>query len=134
MEDCEPELKRLGFTPWIVRLGQSSTLREHRELWRLAGTLRERDILLLDGAEQLSWWSWGWVRWLSRRAGGLLISCHGPGRYPTLLKCQVSPELFKSLVSELNEEPEQRLGELFEKHGGNLREALRDLYDLNQDL
>jgi hypothetical protein len=79
----------------------------------------------------VSWW-----RFLlrARRAGGLVLTSHRRGLLPTLLECGTTPELLAALVGELlNESPEAHethARRLHLKHRGNLRDALRELYDL----
>jgi len=91
------------------------------------------DVVLLDGADALRWLDWLRFRRLARRAGGLIITTHRPGRLPTLVECATSPALLAEIVGALLG-PEakrwrNRLEGLWSRHGGNLREALRELYD-----
>lgn len=109
---------------------------------RLSATQREvlfrnltpRDVLLVDGAEQLSRFAWLEVRTRSRAAGGLVITSHRPGLLPTLHECHTTPELLAGIVANLvGWEEAERLppsGDLLARHGGNVRDALRELYDL----
>ena len=90
-----------------------------------------RDVLLFDGAEQmgrLAWWNF--LR-KARRARGLVITSHTSGLLPTLVECETSEALFHSIVRELvgDRADEMPVRLLFERHGGNVREALRGLYD-----
>jgi hypothetical protein len=97
---------------------------------------RNRDAdaswILLDGAEQLGWLDWR--RFLWRTAGcGVVITSHRPGLLPTLIHCSTSPELLLGIVETLLGEPltcKRRVTELFGKHHGNLRDALREMYDI----
>jgi hypothetical protein len=108
------------------------TFRE--DLWNapLAG-FGTRDVVLLDGAEQLNRWEWKKFQRFTRLTGGLLITTHRAGRLPTLYECRTTPQLLASLVTELVRVPEwpvsQSPAELYWQHRGNLREAFRDLYD-----
>ncbi|MEA2604777.1 MAG: hypothetical protein QOF89_5769 [Acidobacteriota bacterium] len=101
-------------------------------------SLTPRDVLFVDGAEQLGRFAWLEVRTRSRAAGGLVITSHRPGLLPTLLECRTTPELLAGIVAELaGPEESQHLpaaGELLARHGGNVRDALRELYDLCADL
>jgi hypothetical protein len=90
--------------------------------------LAPSDVLLLDGAEQLGRLSWFEVRTRTRAAGGLVVTSHRPGLLPTLHECRTTPELLAEIVGELSAEPPA--GDLFDRHGGNVRDALRELYDL----
>ena len=69
---------------------------------------------------------------MARVAGGLLITAHGRGLLPALVECRTTPALLGDLVRELvGAEAEQLpLARLYRSHRGNLREALRALYDL----
>ncbi|MCU0915380.1 MAG: hypothetical protein MUC88_12565, partial [Planctomycetes bacterium] len=56
-----------------------------------------------------------------------------PGLLPTLLECSTSPALLETIVDELQPHPVtpvRSLNDLYERHQGNLRECLRELYDL----
>lgn len=88
------------------------------------------DLLLIDGAEQLSAWQWWLVRFRARHAGGIIITAHRPGRLPTLWRCQTSPALLRDLVNSLGVPlAAHDATDLFTRHQGNLRDAIRELYD-----
>ena len=93
----------------------------------------ERDVILFDGVEQLSRVRWEHFRWKTRRAGGLVVTVHSPGRLPTLIDCETSPVLLSRIAGEmLGTEPGEQLTqaeELWVKCGGNVREALLEWYD-----
>ncbi len=122
---------------WRVRI-----VRLNRELPRICpadwntslGGLSAGDRVILDGAEQLSWWGWRCFLRRTRRAGGVLVTTHRAGRLPTLYECRTSVALLERLVGELAPSSERPSGcsaeELFRRHQGNLREALRELYDV----
>ena len=67
------------------------------------------------------------------QSGGLVIACHRPGLLPTLVECTTSVELLAALVRELYPDGAPVLADslpgLYEKHSGDLRAALRELYD-----
>jgi hypothetical protein len=95
--------------------------------------LNPDDVILLDGAEQMSWSAWQWFRIKTRPTGGLIITTHRSGRFPTLIQSFTTPELLRGIVSELLApqplEPGLGTHQLFQRHRGNLRAALRELYD-----
>lgn len=96
---------------------------------RLAG-LEPRDLLLVDGAEQLSPVRWLALRLRARHAGGLIITTSEAGRLPTLWRCRATPELLRELSGSFGVTlAEADASALFERHGGNLRTALRELRD-----
>lgn len=91
-------------------------------------------FVLLDGAEQLGWWSWRRFVQQTRAAAGVVITSHRAGRLPTLLYCRTSPALLAELAGELLQGRDAAgllpdAGELVRRHRGNLREALRECYD-----
>jgi GTPase SAR1 family protein len=109
---------------------------EHREfpssfVREVAPSLSVDDVVLLDGCEQLPLALWLRFRWATRRAGGLIVTAHRPGRLPTLLECRTTGALLSALVSQLVSPPppDATLHRLFERHQGNLREVFRELYD-----
>jgi hypothetical protein len=93
-------------------------------------------VICLDGAEQLTPIRWTLFERRARRARGLLITSHRAGRLPTLHTCATTEQLLEDIVSRLLTPappihsaalPTPR--ELFLRHQGNLRDALREMYD-----
>ena len=115
---------------WL-RLTRKQPRFDRRWLRTFFAGVTDRDVLLFDGAEQmgrLAWWSF--LR-MARRARVLVITSHRPGLLPTLVRCDTSPELLEWIVRELvGCTVRLPVRELFYHHNGNVREALRDLYDL----
>jgi hypothetical protein len=132
MEDLEEPLAGLGFRVMHLRLDSESRRFSQGRLSQLAATLDARDIVCLDGAEQLDWLRWMTFRWRTRHAGGVLITSHRPGLLPTLIECTTSPELLDRIVGRLASQAGGGWSakDLFARHHGNLRDALRELYDL----
>ena len=101
---------------------------------QLPNPVRPNHAVLIDGAEQLSIVGWRRLVIATRHAGFLVATLHRPGKWPTLIECRVDHALLSELVSEL--EPvgapslEPGLGALFERHKGNIRLCLRELYDV----
>jgi hypothetical protein len=130
LEDLEPRLRAKGFETLHLRLTQQSSLRQR---WSLSNATA-RKFLLFDGAEQLSWVAWQFFKWRSRRAAGLIITTHKSGRLPTLWNCKTSAQLLSNILAEVltnsHHTPPANPADLFRKHKGNLREALRECYDL----
>lgn len=90
------------------------------------------DLLCFDGSEQLN--ALAWRRFLARcrGVGGLLVTTHRRGRLPTLVACGGDLSVFVEIVATLEPgtlETRQTLAPLLAKHRGNVRLALRELYD-----
>lgn len=129
----EARLRQRGFETVRLQLTETRNRFPPGLLVDLAATMTSRHVVLLDGAEQLGYWRWLAFKRCFRRATGLLVSAHRPGLLPTLLECRTSPALLAGLVEELLN-GESRISDAdadarFERHRGNLREALRELYD-----
>ncbi len=126
LEDLATRLSAVG---WRVDLRRLSAEFPHLK----SSDLRPRkanEFVLLDGAEQLSLFFWWRFRHATREAGGLVITTHRAGRLPTLRRCATDPQLLREIVKELGVAlPENEVSALYIRHRGNIREALRELYD-----
>jgi hypothetical protein len=133
LEDLAPRLRARGFTVRDLRLDTEQPRFDPAFLEDFLASLGPRDVILFDGAEQMGWFAWSRFERRSRAAGGLLITSHRPGLLPTLLETSTTPELLDGLVDEIlgdrSSEVRPLTPRLFEKHRGNLRDALRELYD-----
>jgi energy-coupling factor transporter ATP-binding protein EcfA2 len=136
LEDLERVLEARGFRITVVRLAADARCLPDDWISR-AATLGPRDIVCLDGAEQLSTIAWFWFRWRARGAAGLIVTSHARGRLPVLIECTTNVDLLDRIVRRLS--PATPAGapsaeELFRRHRGNLRDALRELYDFHAAL
>jgi hypothetical protein len=131
LEDLGARLERRGFRLRTVALHTGDRRLSAAQRRVLFHDLSPSEILLLDGAEQLGRFAWREVRRRTRAAGGLVITSHRPGLLPTLHECRTTPELLEELLGELLEEaPGLLADDLFVRHDGNLRDALREMYDV----
>ncbi len=94
-------------------------------------------LAIVDGYEQLGRWArWRLTRWRRRAGCGLLVTAHASVGLPTIWETRPSAELLARLVADLLHKPELTAAEraivegVFERRGGDLREALFDLFDL----
>jgi hypothetical protein len=130
LEDLGARLPEPGLGVKWLRLTREEPAFDRRWLRSFFAEVSPRDVLLVDGAEQMgrvAWWSF--LR-KAKRARGLIITSHRTGLLPTLVQCETSPELLESIVRELLGGPDGLpVRELFERHHGNIRDALRGLYD-----
>ncbi len=132
LEDLGRALEARGFRIVTVRL-TTDDRRPPRAWPDRAGGPGPNDIVLLDGAEQLSMAGWLRFRRRARRAAGLIITSHARGRLPLLVSCTTNADLLARIVDRLSPAPMARVpcaAELFGRHRGNLRDALRELYDV----
>jgi hypothetical protein len=133
LEDLAPRLRDRGFTVRDLRLDEEHPRFDRAFLGEFLRSLGPRDVILFDGAEQLGRFSWFRFERATRPAGGLLITTHRAGRLPTLIETTTTPALLNGLVDEIlgsrASDVRSLTPELFEKHRGNLRDALRELYD-----
>lgn len=85
---------------------------------------------LLDGTETLGFWRRRQLRAQLTSARGLIVSLHAPGWLPTWIRCETDPALLAELCTELAPgaiDPDI-VSELWQRHGGNLRSCLLELY------
>lgn len=91
-------------------------------------------VVCIDSWEQL-----GLATRLAVRAAaawrrcGLLVTSHAPTMFPTLVECRTSPEILAAIVASLPDAgssiTQVDVDDTFARHGGNLRDALAELYD-----
>jgi energy-coupling factor transporter ATP-binding protein EcfA2 len=99
----------------------------------------EETQVVVDGYEQLSWWSKRRLQsQVKSRQAGLLITAHQPMGLPPLFVTEPTLALARQIVAELvKSDPNQTLTDAevaaaFTAHGANLREMLFSLYDVYQ--
>jgi hypothetical protein len=101
-------------------------------------TLDSSSQLILDGFEQLSWWSRRQIESLCRQQrAGLLITAHHSVGLPTVFHTEPSGELAQQIVSRLLPAGNPTITPAdvqtaYTASGGNLRETLFALFDVYQ--
>ena len=129
LESFQPHLETEGWLVHRIQLGTGNRRFDSTQR-ALFTRLGKNDCLFLDGAEQLHALAWRTFLWQSRKAGALVITAHRAGLLPTIWECNTSVALLNELVQELDpQNKDGNITELFQKHHGNLRDALRELYD-----
>ncbi len=134
LAELVPAIQRAGQRPLWITLhdGQRRLPPEAKRELRL----RPPTLLAIDGYEQLGRWSrFRLRRHCRRRKLGLLNTAHNTPGLPELHRAAADAELFSRIVRQLLAgQPcpwnSFDLAEQFARHGGNLREALFELYDL----
>jgi hypothetical protein len=131
-EDVQTRLHRMGLRTraLFISLDISVPWRRMREVMA-----ESFDILLVDGADHLSPWTWRRLKHrVFKMKRGLVVTTHRPGLLPTWHVCRPSPELLEGITSRLHPSrsllSRPQIEALFHSHRGNIREALRQLYDL----
>src|SRR5438876_137686 len=87
MEDLGPRLGQRGFGVKTLRLTREFPKFVPFRLRDFFAAMTSNDIILFDGAEQLSRLAWWRFRRLARPAGGLVITSHRAGMLPTPVDC-----------------------------------------------
>ena len=130
LEDLKQQLKERG-----IKTQSIFVTMDIKVSWKqIKQTLDARafDVLLLDGADHLNRMTWYRLkRRILRIKKGLVITSHKPDMLPTLMRCSTSIPLLQNIVSQLAPEYAQppQIEKLFTRHEGNIRNALRTLYD-----
>ena len=134
LEDLERRLIDRRFQPKRLRLDEDHRFFDRSFLNAFLADLSQRDIILFDGAEQMSRLARRWFLFRTRAARGLIVTSHRPGLLPTLIECRTTPALLGEILDEVLDEDapcvRAKAPELFRRHRGNLRDALRECYDL----
>lgn len=124
LEDLAGRMERQGWRVHMLRFNTTGRRLGSLPRWEA------RDVVLVDGAEQLNVLQWRRLAHRAAGAGGLVITTHRVGRLPEWHRCETSPELLGRLTASLGVPlSTMECGEVYARHEGNLRAALRELYD-----
>lgn len=131
MEQLIPHLEDRGFEPIILRLNSESSMRDKERLPEKLRPVKKPGFILLDGAEQLSTRHWLAVRAAASGAAGFVVSVHRSSRLPVAMELETNADLLDDIVLELTggKLPDHESAGILHRHRGNVREALRELYD-----
>jgi hypothetical protein len=132
LEDLSQRLVAQGRSVVMLRLSTDPQVDERCRFNAVLANVTRESFVLLDGAEQLSATAWWQFRFQIRHAAGVVVTTHRGGRLPLLHRCETSPALLNELVCALGAtlSPADAAA-LHRRHRGNLRAALRELYDLH---
>ena len=131
-----PSLEALGKKPYVFTIAPD---RPH-PTWTKDSILGwdENSLIVVDGYEQLSWWSaMRLKRLVQGRTAGLLITAHQSMGLPPLAELSPSIEVAKQVVMKLLPPGDHTITAddvqtVFVKKQGNIRETLFELFDLYQ--
>lgn len=128
-----PRLAALGYTPRELFRNSEGGRAMPPHWCDTLRDLRPTDILLADGYGHLGPLSRLRLREHARKhAAGLIVTAHRRCALPTLIWTRTDPSLLARLVSHLHGDLDASLiASLHARHRGNLRDALRELYDLH---
>ncbi len=92
-------------------------------------------LIIVDGYEQLSWWSRRRLAWrCGLRGAGCVVTSHASIGFPALLHLENNADLAERVVRRLGVTADMLRREVIEQTycecGGNIREMLFRLYDL----
>ena len=137
LETLAAALEHRGLKTRLVFANDTSPLTGPRRR-QLLYELAPEEIVLLDGADRVRWSVWLMLkRRLAHGAAGLIITAHRRGLLPTLFECTTTPSLLKEIVGGLRPQghtvSDDLLDDLYDRHHGNLRDCLRNLYDLHAE-
>lgn len=132
LEELAVRFGEQGHDTFFIRLSRGSRRRVPFAV--LAEQATEQTVVLLDGAEQVG--LVGWRRLLRHTAHcrGLIITAHRPSRLPTIIECTGSRAVLQQILQDLlGDEANvwcETADQLFENHRGNIRDVLREFYDI----
>jgi hypothetical protein len=130
LEDLAPHLAAQRLRAKYLRLDREQRMFDPVMLDGFFAHLSHSDVICLDGCEQLSDRAWREFLKRSECAGGLIVTTHEPGRLPTLLTCSTTSGLLAEIIERLiGSDHSIDVNALHSRHRGNIRDALRDLYD-----
>jgi AAA domain-containing protein len=134
LEDLAAELERRGRSVHFVTLSEGEKSLSSRQQCVVFEAAASRSFLLVDGADALMPRAWRALLRQGRGAGGFVVTAHAEGLLPPLWRTRTSPDLLAETVRALTGLGPEGFGrpaeDLFRSHAGNLREALRELYDV----
>ncbi len=134
LADIGKQVVMQGFAVECVFVNDTAPLTSVRQR-ELLDVITRDTIVLLDGADHLPAFVWHRLKKdVLKSARGLVITSHKSDLLPTLVTCSTSVELCTQIVSELLAGARlgdaELLAEIYRRNAGNIRNALRELYDV----
>ncbi len=135
LHELSIKLDSCGFKPLLISFNSDRRSPDASEWESLSNPIQQKQFLLIDGAEQLPWYLWRRIKWLSKSFSGLVVTCHQPGILPTLYNCRPSVTLCREILGELVRDKPALLNlgieveRIYEESNGNMRSVFRELYD-----
>jgi hypothetical protein len=129
--EIERRLRQDGVSTRLVRLEPEASAEAVRAVIEATGNAKQDEVLLVDGAGSMSRAQW---ERLARMSARLIVTAHTAGLLPTVQECTTDAGLLGEIVRRLDGGEWLALcggaQALFARRRGNIREALRELYDV----
>jgi hypothetical protein len=128
-----PELERVGRRIILIRLLEGERRVPAKAL--ADGPLDAQTLVIVDGYEQLGWWQrWRLARRCRRQGAGLLVTAHQAVGIAELWRVEPSLGATQAVDAQLLADEAAAIApavvaDLYERHGGNVRETLFALFD-----
>lgn len=136
LRKLKTNLAQQGFEVESIFLNEQKKSLDESVWQRLAQVgldTNKRVMVMLDGAEQLSWREWRRFYSAAQRHDGLVITQHSTGKLPVLLRTETRLDMFADFARRLAPDVDFEdavLKRIFTSTQGNVREALWQCYDL----
>jgi hypothetical protein len=134
LQDIQIRLGELGFGTKTIFLNKEKRRLEKHFLNSFLENMSAKDIIFFDGADLMGRLEWRRFKRRTAGAAGLIVASHRAHLLPALMKCSTSPELLHEIVRQLlgKHAPELLITTeaIYHKHRGNMRDAIRELYDI----
>lgn len=127
-----PRLEARGRRPRMVFRNREGGWAIPQHWHATLAALKAGDVLLADGYNHLGPMQRLYLRQITARAGaGFIVTAHHRGTLPTLIRTRTDSLLLARLIEQLTGgvPPQGAASALHRRHRGNLRDALRELYD-----
>jgi len=125
-------LTELGYEVRLLRPSVDDRRLKKHQVRGLAERAGAATALLLDGADRVGPLGWRRLLVAARNVAILVVTTHRRGRLPTLHRCLTSAALLRELAAEIATPTDLAsisFTEVFSHQQGNIRTALRELYD-----
>lgn len=101
LEQITAHYRASGETMLRIQLREGDSRLAQNTRCELADVRGRYSLVVLDGAEQLSYWNWRRFLKSLPSETGCLITSHRPGLLPTLWRCETTLDLLRELVEDL---------------------------------
>jgi hypothetical protein len=133
LEDLRAALERHGRSVTMIGLARERPTLTGAQRSLALRCAESGGVLMLDGADLLGPLGWRRLRRQVGQTGGLVVTSHRRPLLPVLLRTGTTPDLLRRVVDQLLGDRSWPLPMspevLWNRHRGDLRRCLRELYD-----